>query len=66
MRCDAIHDGHDCAEPGACRRAVAAMCARVGTRDRAERERDVLDGSLDLSACVISPDEHRERRRVAA
>lgn len=28
-RCDAAHDGHDCATPGACTRAVVAMCERV-------------------------------------
>ena len=61
MRCDAVHDGHDCTELGACRRAIAAMCERAGSRHRDERQRDVLDGRLDLSACVKSPTEWRAR-----
>lgn len=28
-RCDAHHDGHDCAERGACTRAMIAMCERT-------------------------------------
>lgn len=66
MRCDAVHDGHDCTVPGACRRAVAAMCVRAGSRDRDERQRDALDGRLDLSVCVVSPAEWRARTIGAA
>lgn len=41
-RCDAWHDGHDCSTPGACQRALLAMCARIDARthdERLERER---------------------------
>lgn len=41
-RCDAWHDGHDCTQPGACRRALLAMCDRITTRAQHEQQ-ELLD-----------------------
>lgn len=50
-RCDAWHDGHDCTQPGACARALLAMCERIEQR-RAQREERATP--------------HRDRAEVAA
>lgn len=57
MSCDARHDGHDCTAPGACARALTAMCQRISERDRGERA--PLPPNADRY--VMTPDQYRTR-----
>ena len=59
MTCDAAHDGHICDGAKACDRALLALCDRVGSRDRGERDRDLIDlADVSMSMTV---DEYRAR-----
>ena len=53
MTCDAHHDGHDCRQPGACSRALVAMCERIDARSQAERMERERAGTVQ----VVWPDD---------
>ena len=48
-RCDAHHDGHDCATPGACRTALLALCDRIANRppDHPDHDRRAIRDQLE-------------------
>jgi hypothetical protein len=46
--CVASHDGHDCGESNACRRALVAMMDRMAERERADRADRDRTGTVPL------------------